>query len=319
LKAGKHVLVEKPATSNGEEARDLFRHSVLSSSNAPVILEARHYQFHPAWHTFLSLFETVDVESADATTALPGSLFSPEDIRFKYHLAGGTLMDLGTYNLSALRGIFAADPSSVTSATPTLMSPPYDQKCEKAMKATYSFPNNATATLSCDLDARVNKSSGTWWSWLFDSWPNFTAHGMPPVCSVVLRPKHGIEENMNITTQKSITMNNFMGPHVWHRIDIETETTYRNKNGGVVKTEKSVESKKSYVWEEGKGKGEDWWPTYRYMLEAFVDRVQGREGSGVWLDGEESIRQMESIDKTYEKAGMPIRPTSKSLSSTGGA
>lgn len=161
LKAGKHVLVEKPATSNAEEARDLFRNSILSSSKAPIVLEARHYHFHPAWQTFLSLFDPADVESADATTALPGSLFSPEDIRFKYHLAGGTLMDLGTYNLSALRGIFASDHSSVTSATPDLMPTPYDQKCEKAMKASYKFPNGGTATLSCDLDARVKKNSGT--------------------------------------------------------------------------------------------------------------------------------------------------------------
>lgn len=136
---------------------------------------------------------------------------------------------------------------------------------------------------------------------------------MPAVCSLVLRPKHGVEDNIQITTQKKLTMNNFMGPHVWHRIDIETTTTYYNKDEVVVKTEKALESKKSYVWPDGKGQGEDWWPTYRYMLEAFVDRVKGREGTGVWLDGEESIRQMESIDKTYEKAGMPIRPTSESL------
>jgi predicted dehydrogenase len=278
------------------------------------LLEARHYQFHPAWHAFLALFDPKDVESADATTALPGGLFSPDDIRFRYDLAGGTLMDLGTYNLSALRGIFGADPVSVTSATPRLMAPPYDSKCESAMLATYQFPNGSTATLSCDLDARVKKSSGTWWSWLFDSWPNYTATGMPPICSVVLRPKHGVEEDMKITTQKTITLNNFMGPHIWHRIDIQTTTTYRDANDLVVRTEKSTESKKQYTWPEGTGRGEDWWPTYRYMVEAFVDRVKGRE-SKAWVDGEDSVRQMESIDKTYERAGMAIRPTSESLRS----
>ncbi|KAH3910813.1 hypothetical protein HBI56_004410 [Parastagonospora nodorum] len=312
LKAGKHVLLEKPATSNAEEARSLFHHPVLSSPNAPVLLEARHYQFHPAWHAFLSLFDPKDVESADATTALPGGMFSHDDIRFKYHLAGGTLMDLGTYNLSALRAIFASDPSSVTSASPRLMSPPHDSKCDLAMLATYAFPNGGTATLLADLDARVTKSSGTWWSWLFDTWPNYTAKGMPPVCSVVLRPKHGVEENLNITTQKTITMSNFMGPHIWHRIVIETTTTYRDAKDKVIRTEKHTETKKQYVWPEGKGPGEDWWPTYRYMMEGFVDKVKGRKNRA-WVDGEDSIRQMESIDQTYEKAGMAVRPTSQSL------
>jgi predicted dehydrogenase len=315
LKAGKHVLLEKPATSNGEEARSLFHHSILSSPNAPVLLEARHYQFHPAWQTFLSLFDPSDVESADAVAGLPAGFFPPNDIRFNYSLAGGTLLDLGTYNLSAIRGIFGADPTEVTSATPRLMPHPYDQQCEQAMQASYTFPNGGTATILCDLSARVTKTTGTWSSWLFNGWPNFTPPGMPPLCSVTLREKHGVEDDMNITTQKTIALNNFMGPHMWHRIDINTTTSYRSQSGEIVKTEKHTETKKAYTWPKGKGEGEDWWPTYRYMLEAFVDRIKGREGSGAWVDGEESIRQMECIDRTYEKAGMAIRPTSESMRS----
>lgn len=239
-------------------------------------------------------------------------MFSHDDIRFKYNLAGGTLMDLGTYNLSALRAIFASEPSSVVSATPRLIAPPHDSKCDRAMLATYAFPNGGTATLLADLDARFTKSSGTWWSWLFDTWPNYTAKGMPPVCSVMLRPKHGVEENLNITTQKTITLNNFMGPHIWHRIDIQTTTIYRDANDKVVRTEKHTETKKQYVWPGGKGPGEDWWPTYRYMMEGFVDRVKGRK-SRAWVNGEDSVRQMEMIDQTYEEAGMAVRPTSKSI------
>lgn len=61
--------------------------------------------------------------------------------------------------------------------------------------------------------------------------------------------------------------------------------------------------------EGGKGKGEDWWPTYRYMLEEFVNRVKKREGSGAWVEKEESVRQMEATDATYEKAGLEVRPS----------
>tara|TARA_R110002003_G_scaffold1184_11_gene22653 strand:+ start:2063 stop:3013 length:951 start_codon:yes stop_codon:yes gene_type:complete len=315
------VLLEKPSTSNAEEARDLFRHSVLTATDAPVLLEARHYQFHPAWHTFLSLFDPKDVEEASARAALPAGLFSMEDIRFKYELAGGTLMDLGTYPLSALRSIFGTEPTSVTSATPRLMPAPFDQKCDQAMQATYSFPNGGTGKILCDLGSRVKyeKGKGSWWAWLFAGRPDFTTD-MPPWVTVKLRAKKGSEDDIAITTQKTIVMKNFMGPHMWHRIDINTTTTCRDASGKVVKEENHTESKKAYVWPDGQGgavKGENYWSTYRYMLEAFVDRVKGRKGSGVWLDGEESIRQMEAIDETYVKAGMGLRPTSVALRGAG--
>jgi predicted dehydrogenase len=312
------VLLEKPATANGEEARHLFRNPILSSPNAPILLEARHYQFHPAWHSFLSLFDPKDIEHAYADTAMPSGFLPFDDIRFHYHLAGGTLMDMGTYNLSAIRGVFGTEPSSVKSATARLLPQPYDQQCDEAMDASYVFPNGGTANLHTDLLARVKYTKGgSWMSWLFHGWGDFTAKGIPSVCGVTLREKNGTEDEMNVTTQKTVTLNNFMGPHMGHSIDIHTTTTYRARDGKVVKTEKNTESKKVYVWPEGKVAGEEWWPTYRYMLEAFVDRVRGREGSGAWVEGEESIKQMECIDKTYEKAGMAIRPTSKSLSGAG--
>jgi hypothetical protein len=197
------------------------------------------------------------------------------------------------------------------------MSPPYDQKCDEAMHATYTFPNGGKGSMSADLNARLDKKSGTWMAWFFHGWPNFTPQGMPPTCSVTLRAKNGVEGDLTISTQKTIVLRNFMGPHVWHRIDIDTTTVWRSRDGKVVKEEKHTESKKTYTWPEGKGQGEDWWPTYRYMLEGFVDRVKGREGSGAWVGGKESIRQMETIDKTYERAGMAIRPTSHALQRSG--
>jgi hypothetical protein len=45
--------------------------------------------------------------------------------------------------------------------------------------------------------------------------------------------------------------------------------------------------------------------------------VKKRKGSGVWVDGEDSIRQVEMIDARYFKAGLPLRPTSKALDVTG--
>lgn len=83
-------------------------------------------------------------------------------------------------------------------------------------------------------------------------------------------------------------------------------------------TEKSTgktEYKKLYsggpIWGDvetsgGKG-GKSFWSTYRYQLEAFVSKLQGKEPA-CWVTGEESINQMKTIDQIYEAAGMTLRP-----------
>ncbi|KAJ4374168.1 hypothetical protein N0V83_002909 [Neocucurbitaria cava] len=299
LKAGKHVLLEKPSVSNAEEARSLFHHPVLQAPNAPVLVEASHYRFHPAWHTLLSLFDPKDVEEVDVRAAIFAGLFSGEDIRFHYELAGGTQMDLGHYTLTALRGVFQAEPVAVTSATPRLIHEGFDQRCDEAMVASYEFPNGGIGRISADLGAR----GGYWFPWLTSNWPNFTKD-MPSWVSIKLREeKHGRLNGLETVSQKTIVMKNFMGPHVWHRIDIIDTTTWRHPDGRVAEEKKNTESKKAYVWPEGSDvetKGEDWWSTYRYQLEEFVNKVKGRKGSGAWVDGEESIKQMEATDRTYE-------------------
>lgn len=262
LQAGKHVLLEKPSAANADEASALFRQPLLSQPNAPVLLEARHYQFHPAWHTFLSLFDPNDVVEASARVCCPATMFPAGDIRYQYEMAGGTLMDLGTYPISALRGIFNAEPISVTSALPEFLPGSTDHRCDRAMEVTYEFPGGRVGSLKCDLSNRVeHKKGGGWWSWLFNGWP-YVSGDFPGWLNVTLREKQGIEGDTQVTTQKKIVWNNFMGPHVWHRIDINTTTTYRDQDGTVLKTETSTESTKAYVWPEGQGgevKGEDFW------------------------------------------------------------
>ena len=89
LKAGKYVLLGKPSVSNAQEARSLFHHAVLQSPHAPVLLEASHYHFHPAWHLFLSQFDATHIEHADIRAAVPAGFFPGHDIRFSFELEGG--------------------------------------------------------------------------------------------------------------------------------------------------------------------------------------------------------------------------------------
>ena len=118
LQAGKHVLLEKPSTSNAVEAEHLFRSNLFAQENSngertnlPVLVEAFHTLFHPAFKKFLELIEPKNVIEGHATLELmKGIVNTDNDIRMDYDLAGGSLMDCGTYTILAIRHIFQAEP-----------------------------------------------------------------------------------------------------------------------------------------------------------------------------------------------------------------
>jgi len=92
----------------------------------------------------------------------------------------------------------------------------------------------------------------------------------------------------------AIEIRNYVLPHVWHSITVIP-------NHGKAWVEKA------YKFEDGLG--EEWWSAYRYQLEAFVDKVRGREPM-VWRTEDDSIDSMRIIDTIYLKSGLPLRPTS---------
>ncbi|KAF8522982.1 NAD(P)-binding protein [Gautieria morchelliformis] len=81
-------------------------------------------------------------------------------------------------------------------------------------------------------------------------------------------------------------------------------TRYCNPKDGKKRVEKAYKPKE--------GAGEDWWTTYRYQLEAFVDKVRGRTPHE-WISAEDSINQMKAVELVYEKLGLPLRPKSNHL------
>jgi predicted dehydrogenase len=83
----------------------------------------------------------------------------------------------------------------------------------------------------------------------------------------------------------SLEMFNFVMPTLYHSITVKIK-------GGHTRVEK--------IYKSTEGKGEEWWSTYRFQLEALVDRIRGREPE-VWLEKQDSVDNMEWIEKVYEK------------------
>jgi predicted dehydrogenase len=142
LKAGKPVLCEKPMASNAAEAR---RMKDVADETGLALVEAFHYRYHPIAAQLKQIAlsgEIGDLVGADIrwTFDTPRS-----NIRFDYDLAGGSLMDIGCYQIHFLRFLTGQEPT-VTAARAELTS----DQVDGAMVADLHFP--------CGLDARVESS-----------------------------------------------------------------------------------------------------------------------------------------------------------------
>ncbi|KAL8392194.1 hypothetical protein RB595_002400 [Gaeumannomyces hyphopodioides] len=327
LAAGKHVLLEKPSVSNAREAESLFHHALLQPKQGdggvvgspqrqpPVLVEAFHYRFQPSWAKFMSLVDPPNVAHARAKFVLPPGFFSADDIRFNYALAGGSLMDLGTYPCSAVRLAFGGVvPEECTSAELRPCPPPHE-RCDEAFKATFRFPNGGTAEIEGALKG----------SWLQTGVPGLWVEHRP-----VVVPDADLPEGQEKTRTRKLYMGNFMASFIWHRIDVEDEFVVRrtaakgtggaaaaaaaDEKDSVLKRWVEKRSYKAYTWEEAgfeeRGGGLPGFTSYRHQLGAFVDRIRGRAGTGMWVEHDDSIAQARMLDMAYEKSGLGVRPTS---------
>jgi predicted dehydrogenase len=144
LAAGKHVLCEKPFTSNAAQAQSVA--DAAAGTNL-VVMEAFHYRYHPLMARALSLVAdgTIgEVRHVETRFCFPLPRFS--DIRYNLALAGGALMDAGCYAVHCLRQ-FGPDEPRVVSARALLQSPGVD----RAMTATLAFGTGATGAITCSM------------------------------------------------------------------------------------------------------------------------------------------------------------------------
>jgi predicted dehydrogenase len=144
LRAGKHVLCEKPLASNAEEAREMAAAAVESGR---VLVEAFHYRYHPLAARMKQIVdggELGTIRHLEAHFRIP--LLRPGDIRYRYDLAGGATMDVGCYAVNALRYLAGAEPT-VTAAQARLASAQVD----RFMRAELRFPDGRTGRIVCSL------------------------------------------------------------------------------------------------------------------------------------------------------------------------
>ena len=112
LRAGKHVLVEKPIALNSIEARKLL--DVSKKFPKLKVMEAFMYRFHPQWIKAKQLVDTGEIGKLK-TVQSSFSFFEddPNSIVNSEPFGGGSLMDIGCYPISISRYLFEEEPKNV--------------------------------------------------------------------------------------------------------------------------------------------------------------------------------------------------------------
>ena len=112
LKAGKHVLCEKPIGLSVAEAEQLA--GVAAAHPKLKVMEAFMYRFHPQWQTARQLVQEGRIgQLRTIHTSFSYYNDDPQNIRNQRDIGGGALMDIGCYPISLSRFIFDAEPQRV--------------------------------------------------------------------------------------------------------------------------------------------------------------------------------------------------------------
>lgn len=145
LAAGKHVLCEKPFTANASEAREIAE---LAATSDRVVMEAIQYRYHPLTlrvEQIVASGELGKLERVEVTLCVLLPKRSNANV-YDYALAGGALMDAGSYAVDMAR-TFGGSTPEVISAQAKLSGAQVD----RSMTAELHFTSWLTGRIRCAL------------------------------------------------------------------------------------------------------------------------------------------------------------------------
>ncbi|MDZ7807505.1 MAG: Gfo/Idh/MocA family oxidoreductase [Gracilimonas sp.] len=147
MKAGKHVLCEKPISLNVAEAEKLL---TFSEKHPEIkVMEAFMYRFHPQWDIVKSWISVGMIgEVTSIQSAFSYFNTDPDDFRNDPEMGGGGLLDVGSYCISSARYIFEAEPEKILSSVE--IDPKFG--VDRHVSALLMFPKG-TASIYCSTQS----------------------------------------------------------------------------------------------------------------------------------------------------------------------
>ena len=146
LKAGKHVLCEKPFAMNAGEVEAM---QAAAKASGRRIIEAFHHCYHPTFNEILLFIRgggIGDLKKVDCQFCIGIDDRGGKEIRHLPETGGGAFMDLGCYPLSWALAVCGAEPVAVE-ASATLTSRGVDE----TLKAFLRFDTGVEADLIASM------------------------------------------------------------------------------------------------------------------------------------------------------------------------
>jgi predicted dehydrogenase len=153
LRAGKHVLCEKPFARDASESEEMFD---VAQREGRVLMEAFMYRSHPQTLGVLDAIrrgEIGDVKLMKLSFCYRTNKID-DNVRFSHELAGGALMDVGCYCINLARAVAGVEPSAVQAHAVM-----HESGVDEQVTATMQFPNDILATMSCGMRVQADNAS----------------------------------------------------------------------------------------------------------------------------------------------------------------
>ncbi|HSV13143.1 MAG TPA: Gfo/Idh/MocA family oxidoreductase [Tepidisphaeraceae bacterium] len=188
LRAGKHVLCEKPFARDAGESQEMFD---VARQTGKTVAEAFMYRSNPLT---LAVKKAVD-GGAIGTPHLIRTSFCYRtnkiagNIRFNRELAGGGLMDIGCYCINFARHFAGAEPSRVTASAHF-----HSSGVDDLLAGTMAFPSGLIASFTCGMIAQADNTAYLCGS---DGFIEIPVPWKPPAVEAIYHIGRGIPPKMD--------------------------------------------------------------------------------------------------------------------------
>ena len=152
LKAGKHVLCEKPLAVSAAEARTMF---AAGKSAGKILVEAYPYLSQPQTQRMMDMINGGAIGKVQIIQAAFGFTMSDEsNIRLDPSMGGGALFDAGVYPLSLVRRVTGMLPTRVLAVAQRHRS-----GVDRSVLASLEHANGTLAQVSCSFSTAVHRQA----------------------------------------------------------------------------------------------------------------------------------------------------------------
>jgi predicted dehydrogenase len=151
VRAGKHVLCEKPLAATAGEARDMF---AAARQSRVHLAEGFPFLAQPQTLKLRELLAAGAIGKVRLIQASMGfTLAGSNDIRLDAQLAGGASMDVGVYPVSLIRIVAGRTPARVHAFAE------FRGGIDRQLAATLEFDDGLLAQVSCSFDSALHRQA----------------------------------------------------------------------------------------------------------------------------------------------------------------